>query len=91
MSSEVNRRVPRTAVDLTVSDPVEAARAELQAALYANEDKLNVPLQAEKATVKAQAFARREPRKAIAVAVGVAAIVGVIVWAGVRSLTAPRR
>lgn len=91
MSSELNRSVPRTAVSFGIVDPVESARAELQAALNAIEDKLNVPKQAEKASVKARLFARREPAKAIAIAVGVAVVVGTVVWAGARALSAPRR
>lgn len=89
MSSEI--RVPRTAVKLGIDDPVEAARAELVAALHAIEDKVNVPKQAQKATDKARAFARREPVKAVAAVVGIAVVVGAIVWSGVRSLTEPRR
>ena len=41
MSSETG--VPKTAVDLSLTDPVERARAELKAALAAIEDKTNVP------------------------------------------------
>ena len=35
--------VPRTAVSLGITDPVEKARAELKAALAAIEEKTNVP------------------------------------------------
>lgn len=86
-----NRAVPRTAVQLGIVDPVEAARAELVAALNAIEEKVNVPKQAQKATVKARLFARRKPAQAIALAVGAAVVVGGIVWLGVRSITEPRR
>ena len=48
MSSETG--VPKTAVDLSLTDPVERARAELKAALAAIEDKTNVPKQVSKAT-----------------------------------------
>lgn len=91
MSSNQNRSVPRTAVAFGITDPVESARAELQAALNAIEDKLNVPKQAEKATVKARLFARDEPGKAIAVVAGIALAVGGLVWLAVREITAPRR
>lgn len=83
--------VPRTAVRIGIDDPVEAARAELKAALFAIEDKVNVPKQAEKAAVKARLFARRKPVAAVAAAVGAAVVVGGIVWATVLSVTAPRR
>lgn len=79
--------VPKTAVVRGIADPVEEARAELQAALYAIEDKVNIPKQVERKTVQARAYARREPVNAALVAVGIALAVGGVVWAGVRALT----
>ena len=38
-----NAPLPRTAVPLGITDPVESARAELKAALLAIEEKANVP------------------------------------------------
>ncbi len=90
MSSERAVAVPRTAVVMGIADPVEEARAELKAALFAIEDKVNVPKQAQKAQVRARLFARAEPVKTIAVVVGAALVVGGLVWAGVRSFTAAR-
>lgn len=90
MSSNRPTSVPRTAVPYGIEDPVEQARAELKAALSAIEEKVNVPKQAKKATVKAKLFARREPAKAAFAAAGIAIAVGGIVWGIVRSLTAPR-
>jgi len=82
--------VPRTAVPNGIVDPVASARAELKAALLAIEEKGNVPRRLEKATVegkvKLRAFARHNPVGAVAAAVGVAAVVGGIVWAVARSI-----
>lgn len=85
MSSDAG--VPRTAVDLSLTDPVEKARAELKAALAAIEDKTNVPRQMSRATDSAVAAARRfsreRPVAAAALAAGAAAAVGALVWWGV--------
>lgn len=85
MSSNNSVPVPRTAVPLGIEDPVEAARAELKAALSAIEEKVNVPKRTARAIDRAKVAARRSPGKAIAVAVGVAAAVGVTVWLVVRN------
>ncbi|MGC5171852.1 hypothetical protein ACPW96_12345 [Micromonospora sp. DT81.3] len=81
--------VPRTAVPLGISDPVESARAELKAALMAIEVKANVPKRLTTATDdgvrKARVFARRQPAAAIAAVVSIAAAVGTAVWAAVRA------
>ncbi|MBS1673809.1 MAG: hypothetical protein JSS74_07575 [Actinobacteria bacterium] len=82
--------LPRTAVPAGIVDPVQAARAELKAALLAIEDKANVPRRVEKATLagtaKARAFARTNPIGAAAAAVGVAVVVGGVVWAIARAI-----
>ncbi len=87
MSSEL----PRTAVPLGITDPVERARAELKAALSAIEEKANIPKRAAAATERgvasAQRFARRNPAGAAAAAVGAAALVGLAVWGFVRLYT----
>lgn len=85
MSSDTN--IPRTAVPYGITDPVEAARAELKAALSAIEEKVNVPKQVGKATTKAKAYAERKPAVVIAAVVGIAAAAGVIVWSIARSLS----
>ncbi|GAA1701210.1 hypothetical protein GCM10009808_18810 [Microbacterium sediminicola] len=76
--------IPRTAVDLAITDPVERARAELKAALAAIEIKSNVPLQVEKAAdvavAKIRRFAKDYPVATAAIAVAKAAAVGAIVW-----------
>lgn len=83
--------VPRTAVSLGITDPVERARAELKAALAAIEEKSNVPKRVNQATERAlttaRTFARRNPTRAIAATVGVAATVGLAVWGIVRLYT----
>jgi ElaB/YqjD/DUF883 family membrane-anchored ribosome-binding protein len=83
--------VPRTGVALGITDPVEQARAELKAALAAIEEKANVPKRFARATEKrvdaARSFARRNPAGAVVAVVGVAAVVGGIVWAAVRAYT----
>lgn len=87
MSSDVTG-MPRTGVPQGITDPVEAARAELKAALAAIEEKANVPKRLARATeagtVKARAFARRNPALAAAAVVGVAAAIGAAVWGAVR-------
>ncbi|MBN9157091.1 MULTISPECIES: hypothetical protein [unclassified Microbacterium] len=78
--------IPRTAVPAGLVDPVASARAELKAALLAIEDKTNVPRQLQKAGGKARVFAQRNPVGAFAAVVGVAAVVGGVVWAVARSI-----
>lgn len=89
MSIEVP--LPRTAVALGITDPVERARAELKAALAAIEEKANVPKRVAHATERkvadARRFARQKPAAAIAASVAVAAAVGVAVWGIVRLYT----
>lgn len=88
MSSEL---LPRTAVPLGITDPVERARAELKAALNAIEEKANVPKRAAKATerakVSARRFADRNPTGAALAAAGIAVAVGAVVWGVVRLYT----
>lgn len=83
--------VPRTAVALGITDPVERARAELKAALSAIEEKTNIPKQVARATDDAVAtardFARRKPIATAAAVVGVAVAVGASVWGFVRLYT----
>lgn len=80
--------VPRTAVPLGITDPVEKARAELKAALFAIEEKANVPKRVGEATdrsvAEARLFARHNPTGAIVATVGAAAAVGLAVWGIVR-------
>lgn len=87
MSSDL----PRTAVPLGITDPVERARAELKAALVAIEEKANVPKRAAHATrrakVSAREFADRNPTGAAITAVGAAVAVGLLVWGAVRLYT----
>lgn len=82
--------LPRTAVPTGIADPVASARAELKAALHAIEVKGNVPRRLEKASVagaaKARAFVRSNPVGTVGVVVGVAAVVGGLVWAIARSI-----
>ena len=83
--------VPRTAVALGITDPVERARAELKAALSAIEEKTNVPKRmartAGEVAVSARGFARRKPAAAVAATVAVAVAVGAVVWGAVRLYT----
>jgi hypothetical protein len=89
VSSEIP--LPRTAVPLGITDPVERARTELKAALAAIEEKANVPRRVERATERAKrharAFAEGNPVGATAAVVAGAALAGAIVWAIVRSYT----
>ncbi|WP_460772908.1 hypothetical protein [Microbacterium sp. GXF7504] len=89
MSSELP--VPRTAVPLGITDPVERARAELKATLAAIEVKGNLPKRANRAVEQKAArfrhFSRQNPAGAAALVVGVAAAVGVVVWGAVRLYT----
>ncbi|WP_173922615.1 DUF3618 domain-containing protein [Agromyces sp. Marseille-P2726] len=68
----------------------ERARAQFANTLNALEDKLNVPkqvgLRVDRAKVRLRRMADEEPGTAIALAVGVAAAVGVTVWLVVRSV-----
>lgn len=87
MSSDL----PRTAVPLGITDPVERARAELKAALVAIEEKANIPKRTARATRRAQVsareFADRNPSGAAIAAVGTAVAVGLLVWGAVRLYT----
>jgi hypothetical protein len=89
MSSEAPVPMPRTAVPLGVTDPVEKARGELKAALAAIEVKANLPRRLgekiDDGIEKARAFQRRSPVLAAAAVVAGAAVVGAAVWAFVRS------
>ncbi len=89
MSSSVP--VPRTAVPLGITDPVEKARAELKAALAAIEVKANVPRRIETAVdervAQARAFSRRSPVAATVAVIAGAAAVGAAVWGFVRLYT----
>ena len=84
-----NLPVPRTAVPLGITDPVEKARAELKATLAAIEVKANFPRRilrrSERIKRKARAFAKESPVGATAAVVAGAALVGTVVWAVVRS------
>ncbi|MBM3714691.1 MAG: hypothetical protein FJW64_02970 [Actinobacteria bacterium] len=83
--------VPKTAVPLGISDPVEHARAELKAALAAIEVKANVPRRAsdalDRGVERARHFARSNPSGAAAAVAGIAATVGLAVWGIVRAYT----
>ncbi|MGV9193894.1 hypothetical protein ACQ143_06080 [Microbacterium sp. MC2] len=83
--------LPRTAVPLGITDPVEKARAELKAALAAIEEKSNVPKRvaraSERGSAAARRFARRNPAGAAMAAAGAAALVGAAVWGLVRLYT----
>jgi ElaB/YqjD/DUF883 family membrane-anchored ribosome-binding protein len=89
MSTEVP--LPRTAVPLGITDPVERARAELKAALAAIEEKSNVPKRVAVATdrgvAKARRFTRDNPGAAVAAVGAAAAVVGLAVWGLVRLYT----
>ena len=94
MSIEASRSgapVPRTAVSLGITDPVERARAELKAALAAIEEKTNVPKRLTRATDEAVAtartFVRRNPTAGVLAVVGAAVAVGGAVWGLVRLYT----
>lgn len=96
MSIEASRAgagvpVPRTAVALGITDPVERARAELKAALAAIEEKTNVPKRITRATDEAVAtargFVRRNPTGGVLAVVGTALAVGATVWGIVRLYT----
>lgn len=83
--------VPKTAVPVGISDPVEQARAELKAALAAIEVKANLPRRASGAVDRGihevREFRRQNPGAAAAAVAGVAAAVGFAVWGIVRAYT----
>ena len=83
--------MPRTAVPIGIADPVENARAELKAALFALEEKANIPKQVSRATEKRVAdvrrFQRRNPAVTAGIIVGAALAVGAAVWGAVRLYT----
>ncbi|KTS04619.1 hypothetical protein NS206_06910 [Microbacterium testaceum] len=83
--------VPRTAVPLGITDPVQSARAELKAALAALEEKANIPRRASEAVDQkirdVRETAQRNPGAAAAVVAGVASLVGFAVWGIVRAYT----
>jgi len=92
MSSDISRREAKpspTVVPAGISDPVEQARAELKAALFAIEEKVNVPKRLSRATdrtiAKARRFARQQPVVTAVAVIGGAAAVGVAVWGAVRA------
>ncbi|WP_214467722.1 hypothetical protein [Microbacterium flavescens] len=89
MSSDAPVPLPRTAVPLGITDPVERARAELKATLAAIEVKANVPrrlsVKIDDSIEKARDFKRRSPGLALGAVVVAAAAVGAAVWAFVRS------
>ncbi|MCC2031753.1 DUF3618 domain-containing protein [Microbacterium allomyrinae] len=83
--------LPRTAVPLGITDPVEQARAELKAALAAIEVKANVPRRVSRkvddTVAQVRKFQRSNPAlTAVAVVVGAAAV-GAAVWGLVRLYT----
>lgn len=88
-SSESSVSLPRTAVPIGITDPVEQARVELKAALAAIEVKGNLPRRAAQASdrfqVKARAFSRSKPTAAVAAVVAVSATVGALVWTAVKT------
>lgn len=83
--------LPRTAVPLGITDPVERARTELKAALAAIEEKANVPRRMSEATdrtvVKARTLAEQNPPLVAALVIAGAAAVGTVVWGLVRLYT----
>jgi len=83
--------VPRTAVPLGITDPVQSARAELKAALAALEEKANIPRRASEAVDQkirdVRQSAQRNPGAAAALVAGVAGLVGFAVWGIVRAYT----
>lgn len=88
MSSETERyrtASPSRTVVPSGLPPVEQARAELAAALYAIEEKVNVPKRAARAgrrvVERGRVLARRNPAAAAAAVAGVAVAVGVAAWA----------
>lgn len=94
MTSDTSSAIPRTAVADDITDPVERARAELKAALLAIEVKGNLPhraaLAAENKVAQFRRLADESPAAAAAVVVGVAAVVGGVVWGFVSLYTRKR-
>lgn len=97
MSSSIERRGAQpapTVVPAGIVDPVEQARAELKAALFAIEEKVNVPKRLSRATDRAVAsarrFSRRQPVVATIAVIGGAALVGAAVWGAVSLYIRPR-
>ncbi len=76
--------LPATAVPAGITDPVQAARAELKAALTALEVKGNIPKRVDQAAREQQRraaiFAGKKPVQFIAGAVAAATLVGGVVW-----------
>lgn len=91
MSIERPVPVPRTAVPLGITDPVEQARAELKAALAAIEVKANLPRRTgdalDRGIHRAREYRRANPGATAAAVAGVAAVVGLTVWGLVRAYT----
>lgn len=91
MSSSAPVPVPRTAVPIGITDPVERARAELKAALAAIEEKGNIPRRigrtVDRRVTAARRFARRDPGVATVAVVAGAVVVGATVWGLVRLYT----
>ncbi len=91
--ADVQVTLPRTTVPEGL-DPVGQARAELKAALFAIEDKVNVPRRVagatERGVKKARIFSRRHPGTTAAAVLGAAALVGTAVWGIVSLYTSPR-
>jgi hypothetical protein len=90
-SDSSSAALPKTAVPVGLTDPVQSARAELKAALAAIEVKANVPRRLEKAygrtSVKLRRLADENPAGAIALAVAAAATVGGLVWVIARAVS----
>lgn len=90
MSSE-QQDVPRTVVPADLTDPVQAARAELKAALAAIEQRANVPRRLEKALERGGTQLRRardeNPGIVLAAVVTAAAAIGGLVWIIARGLS----
>lgn len=89
----VDKALPKTVVP-DIADPVEKARAELKATLWAIEEKANVPKRVAHATDRgvsnARAFAREEPALATTAVIGIATAIGAAVWGLVTFLSRPR-
>ncbi len=83
--------VPRTAVPIGIAGPVQTARAELKAAVFALEEKAHVPkrvsLATEKRVAEVRHFQRRNPALTAIIIVGGAVAVGAAVWGFVRLYT----
>lgn len=87
-SSNAPVPVPRTGVPIGIADPVENARAELKAALFALEEKANVPkrvsVATEKGVAEARQFQRRNPALTAAIVATSALAIGAAVWGAFR-------